>query len=588
MATLAESFLADLEELEEDEEYGGGDGRDADAGGAAPARGDLAETLKYDNLDSVAPLVHSERYRNTMQARTRSAPLCAAKTLSKARARAGAHAARRAAAQLVEAALAKGDQPPARIGPVDEDPEYKVRLRTRCSSDALGSHVARVGLLRLHACGPQLIVDCNALTVDIDNEIVLVHNFIRDKCARVLQHTRSAHSVRSRPLPLTTHCACTPALAARSYRSKFPELESLVLHPIDYARVVKAIGNEMDMTLVDLDGVLPSATIMVVSVTGSTTNGTPLSEEVLGRALEACERALQLDETKRALLRFVESRMAFIAPNLSAVLGTQVAAQLMGTAGGLVALSRMPACNVQVLGAKRKALGGMSSAAAVRAGEMHAGFIFAAEVVQQTPPPLRMRACRLVGGKCTLMARLDAYGEDPAGTAGAQMRADIVAKIAKWQEPPPAKFVKPLPLPDMEPKKRRGGRRLRKMKQRYGLTDMRKAANRVNFNQPEEEAGLEGVGIGVLGSGGAGGRLRLNASQSKKLQKDAQKFTAKKFGSSGVTSGLSSSLAFTPIQGIELVNPTRPAQALGTGSGTDSVFSTSRGFSKVERELRQA
>jgi hypothetical protein len=28
----------------------------------------------------------------------------------------------------------------------------------------------------------QLIVDCNALTVDIDNEVVLVHNFIRDKC----------------------------------------------------------------------------------------------------------------------------------------------------------------------------------------------------------------------------------------------------------------------------------------------------------------------------------------------------------------------------------------------------------------------
>jgi U4/U6 small nuclear ribonucleoprotein PRP31 len=261
----------------------------------------------------------------------------------------------------------------------------------------------------------------------------------------------------------------------------------------------------------------------------------------------------------------------------------------MGTAGGLVALSRMPACNVQVLGAKRKALGGMSSASAVRAGELHAGFLYACDVVQQTPPPLRMRACRLVGGKCTLMARLDAYGEDPSGAGGTAMRAAMVAKIEKWQEPPPAKFVKPLPLPDMEGKKRRGGRRLRKMKERYGLTDMRKAANRVNFNEPETEAGLEGVGIGVLGSGGAGGRLRLNASQSKKLQKDAQKYQQKKYGgaSSGAASGLSSSLAFTPIQGIELVNPMR-APSLGGGGGTDSVFSSARGFSKVARELRQA
>ena len=51
-------------------------------------------------------------------------------------------------------------------------------------------------------------------------------------------------------------------------------------------------------------------------------------------------------------------------------------------------------------------------------------------------------------------------------------------KLEKWMEPPPAKQTRVLPVPDMEPKKRRGGRRFRKMKERYGLTDMRKAANR--------------------------------------------------------------------------------------------------------------
>ena len=32
--------------------------------------------------------------------------------------------------------------------------------------------------------------------------------------------------------------------------------------------------------------------------------------------------------------------------------------------------------------------------------------------------------------------------------------------------------IKPLPRPDEEIKKRRGGKRLRKMKERYGLTDV--------------------------------------------------------------------------------------------------------------------
>ena len=50
------------------------------------------------------------------------------------------------------------------------------------------------------------IVEYNALLVDIENEIIIIHNFIRDK-----------------------------------YGFKFPELESIVHHPIDYARVVKKI-----------------------------------------------------------------------------------------------------------------------------------------------------------------------------------------------------------------------------------------------------------------------------------------------------------------------------------------------------------
>lgn len=214
--------------------------------------------------------------------------------------------------------------------------------------------------------------------------------------------------------------------------------------------------------------------------------------------------------------------MEKIAPNLSAVVGTGPAANMMGAAGGLVALSRMPACNVQVLGAKKKALSGMSAAVAARSGDLHAGYVFAAEIVQQTPPGYRQKACKVVAAKCTLMARMDAYGEDPAGETGKRMREEIKAKIEKLQEPPPAKTIKPLPAPDQEVKKKRGGKRHRLMKERYGMTEMRKQANRINFNVPEEEIGLSGEGMGMIGQGGSG-RVRVAAGNTKKLQKDAQK-----------------------------------------------------------------
>ena len=38
-------------------------------------------------------------------------------------------------------------------------------------------------------------------------------------------------------------------------------------------------------------------------------------------------------------------------------------------------------------------------------------FIFQCDIIQGTPPALRKKAARLVGAKCTLLARMDAYGQ---------------------------------------------------------------------------------------------------------------------------------------------------------------------------------
>ena len=72
----------------------------------------------------------------------------------------------------------------------------------------------------------------------------------------------------------------------------------------------------------------------------------------------------------------------------------------------------------QVLGAKRKHLSGFSSATQA----LHQGFVYGCEIIQQTPPALRAKAARMVGAKCTLLARVDAYGQDPTGSAGAAMK----------------------------------------------------------------------------------------------------------------------------------------------------------------------
>eukprot|EP00891_Asterochloris_glomerata_P008708 jgi/Astpho2/8708/e_gw1.00128.13.1_t len=477
MATLAESFLADLDDLSDvsDQEEGAGQ----DNGEDEEMNDVKIEDLNYDNLEAVAHLKGSTRYQDIMQ----------------------------------------------RVRAVLDKPDTEDNAETCC----------------------RLLVDCNQLAVDVDNEIAVIHNFMRDK-----------------------------------YRLKFPELESLVHHPIDYARVIQAIGNEMDITMVNLEEILPQATIMVVTVTGSTTSGKPLSEETLAKTLDAATTALQLDEDKALILRLVQTKMHKIAPNLSEAVGTEVAARLMGVAGGLVHLSKIPACNVQVLGAKRKNLAGYSTASV----QPHQGFVFQSDIVQQTPPAFRKKAAKVVGSKCTLLARMDAYGQDPSGGAGQQMKEAIKKVIAKWQEPAPAKQTRVLPVPDMEPKKRRGGRRLRKMRERYGLTDVRKAANRMNFNQPEEEYmdGEDTVGLGMLGKEGSG-RLRVAAREQKQKMsaKTAKKYAKQAGYKSGLqTSGLAS-LAFTPVQ--QGLNDQEANDAL-LKSGTESYFSEYGGFKSVKSQPR--
>ncbi|KAK7290223.1 hypothetical protein RIF29_04491 [Crotalaria pallida] len=485
MATLANCFFADLDELSDNE------AEIPEADMEEDIHGDLAD-LDYDDLDSVSKLHKTHRYIHVMQ--------------------------------KVEEALQKGSDVSVQGVDLEDDPEYKL-----------------------------MIAECNALLLIIENEIVIIHNFIR--------------FIRDK------------------YGAKFPELESLVHHPIVYARVLKKIGNERDLTLVDLEGLLPSAIIMALSVTASTTTGKPLPEEVLNKTIDACDRALELDSAKKKVLDFVEGGMGYIAPNVSAIVGSAVAAKLIGTAGGLSALAKMPACDVLLLGANKKNLNlaGFSTATS----QFRVGYIEQTEMFQTTPPPLRMRACRFLAAKSTLAARVDSIRGDPTGNTGKFFKDEILKKIDKWQEPPPAKQSKPLPVPNFEPKKR-GGRRLRKMKERFAITDTRKLANRMQFGIPEESSLGDGLGkgYGMLGQAGSG-KLRVSAGQSKLAAKVAKKFKEKRYGSSGATSGLTSSLAFTPVQGIELSNPQAYAHQLG--SGTQSTYFSETGtFSKIKKTRNHA
>src|SRR5213078_3568193 len=112
----------------------------------------------------------------------------------------------------------------------------------------------------------------------IDSEIILVHKYIRDH-----------------------------------YSVRFPELETLVTNPLDYAKSVAIIGNgpmedirtlsqsSNNIVHATLKEVLDAPSLMVVTVEATTSKGRPLTDLELQRVMRACEMTLSLDKAKRTL-----------------------------------------------------------------------------------------------------------------------------------------------------------------------------------------------------------------------------------------------------------------------------------------------
>lgn len=56
-----------------------------------------------------------------------------------------------------------------------------------------------------------------------------------------------------------------------------------------------------------------------------------LNDNELFEVREACDMAVDLNKLKMKVYEYVESRMTFIAPNLSVIVGASTAAKIMGT-----------------------------------------------------------------------------------------------------------------------------------------------------------------------------------------------------------------------------------------------------------------
>ncbi|KAF4122618.1 U4/U6 small nuclear ribonucleoprotein PRP31 [Geosmithia morbida] len=414
-----------------------------------------------------------------------------------------------------------------------------------------------------------LLTQSNNLSTKIDGEVYLVHKYIRDH-----------------------------------YSTRFPELERLVTLPLEYAKVAMIIGNgpmnserlkslqtSTDNPLgVTLKSVLNGPSLMVVTLEATTSKGQEMSAEQEAQVRQGCEMLVSLTRAKETLTDYVQSRMRIFAPNMTALIGSLTAAQLLNTAGGLTNLSKTPACNLPGWGSKKGQAG-----LATNTGVRQQGFLFHSETIRGIPADLKTKAMRIVAAKLVLAARIDRGHSSPDGSEGENLKAECFRRLEKLTEPPPNKGGRALGVPDDKPARKRGGRRARKAKEAVAMTDLRTAQNRMAFGKEEREVGY-GTGSGTVGMGMIGqqndGRIRgIQVDQRTRAKLSAKNKgwgTSSSIGGGGLASsiggfgqtpggidlharglrgsgvgstvGTASSLSFTPVQGLELVDPKMQAE----------------------------
>ncbi|KAH7388700.1 U4/U6 small nuclear ribonucleoprotein Prp31 [Pyrenochaeta sp. MPI-SDFR-AT-0127] len=404
----------------------------------------------------------------------------------------------------------------------------------------------------------QLLKEANEYSTQIDGEIAAVHKFIRD-----------------------------------NYSLRFPYLEELIKNPVDYAKTVailkngplndiKAIAQSADNVVgVPLKSILDAPSLMVVTVEATRAQGRDLSDAELDMIVNACKLLLNLDKAKGSLTSYVQSRMNVFAPNLTALVGSLTAAQFINYAGGLAGLAKTPACNIAPLGSNKASGLGLATNVGIR----HQGFLYNSPILQAIRQDLKKQAMRIVSAKVILAARVDMVHSAPDGSTGQQLKEDCERRLDKLTEIPANKGVRALPAPDDKPSRKRGGRRARKAKEATAMTEIRKAQNRMAFGKEEKEVGYgDSVkGMGMIGATDTG-RLRAQQIDPKTRAKLSKKnpgwggdttlgaaSSLKGFGAGGTATSLraqglrtggvglggagTNSIAFTPVQGLELVDP---------------------------------
>lgn len=354
-------------------------------------------------------------------------------------------------------------------------------------------------LSTVHALIPQIRGELEKYTGTMESDYYELLASVNDE--NQSEDYRFLMQLSELPTIINDEIALLHRYVAVHYKVVFSELEVLVPSPVDYCRVVIEIGQQLAQVrehesnlkkLLSGDRVLA----IVMAALQQYEKTFELREEDMASIIRACNYTIELHEFLHEVSGFISGKLAKFATNVANLIGPVATSQLLISIGSLKQLALTPACNLPSFGVRDLLSQTQTRSNFVRA----TGYLYYCEVVKGLPPEVVKQALRILSGKVVLAARVDLAGTYPGGELGTKYLEEVQAKIDKLLTPPEHTAPKALPVPKEQKSKKRGGRRFRKMKERFQMSELRKAQNKMEFGKQEDmvmDSFGEEVGLGM-------------------------------------------------------------------------------------------
>ncbi|KAJ3669869.1 hypothetical protein LUZ60_010193 [Juncus effusus] len=209
------------------------------------------------------------------------------------------------------------------------------------------------------------------------------------------------------------------------YGWHFPELAKIIQDNIQYAKVVKLMGNRVNAVGLDFSEILTEEIEAELKESAVISMGTEVSDLDLLNIRELCDQVLALSEYRAQLYDYLKNRMNTIAPNLTSLVGELVGARLIAHGGSLVNLSKQPGSTIQILGAEKA----LFRALKTKHATPKYGLIYHASLIGQAAPRNKGKIARSLAAKAALAIRYDALGDSEDNSVGLEARTKLETRL---------------------------------------------------------------------------------------------------------------------------------------------------------------